>query len=83
VRSILEAHRRGQDRYHRTLGRIYRGDVYVNAQLVREGMARVFRRYTKDATLYAIEADAKEQKRGLWQDPNPIPPWEWRKAKTQ
>ena len=27
---------RGQDRYRRTLGRIYRGDLDVNAELVRE-----------------------------------------------
>jgi micrococcal nuclease len=74
---------RGQDRYHRTLGRIYRGDLDVNAELVREGMAWVFRKYNKDASLYEIEAEAREQKRGLWRDPEPVPPWEWQKAKTQ
>jgi micrococcal nuclease len=72
---------RGQDRYHRTLGRIYRGDLDVNAELIREGMAWVYRQYAKDAALDEIEAEAKEQKRGLWHDPAPVRPWEWRRAK--
>ena len=74
---------RGKDRYHRTLGRVYRGDLDVNAEQVREGMAWVYRQYAKDATLYPIEAEAKEQKRGLWRDPEPVPPWEWRKMHHQ
>lgn len=73
---------RGQDKYHRTLGRIYRGDVDVNAELVREGMVWVYRQYGNDPTLNAIEAAAKEQKRGLWRDREPVPPWEWRKAQS-
>ena len=70
---------RGKDRYQRVLGRVYRGDLDVNAEQVRQGMAWVYRQYSKDATLLTIEADAKEQKRGLWHDPEPVPPWEWRK----
>jgi len=71
---------RGKDRYQRTLGRVYRGDLDVNAEQVRQGLAWVYRQYSKDATLFPIEAEAKEQKRGLWRDPEPVPPWEWRKA---
>jgi endonuclease YncB( thermonuclease family) len=25
------------------------------------------------------EQEARADKRGLWLDPNPVPPWEWRK----
>ena len=71
---------RGKDRYQRTLGRVYRDNLDVNAEQVRQGMAWVFGQYAKDATLYSIEAEAKEQKRGLWRDRQPVPPWEWRKA---
>jgi endonuclease YncB( thermonuclease family) len=66
---------RGHDNYQRTLGRVYRGDLDVSAEQVRQGMAWVFRQYAKDATLYPIEAEAKEQKRGLWRDPEPEPDW--------
>jgi len=27
------------------------------------------------------EAEARAARRGLWQEPNPIPPWEFRKQK--
>jgi endonuclease YncB( thermonuclease family) len=74
---------RGNDRYQRTLGRVYRGDLDVNAEQLRQGMAWVFRQYSKDATLDPMEAEAKEQKRGLWQGSAPVPPWEWRKSRSQ
>ena len=73
---------RGQDRYHRALGRIYRGDLDVNAEQVRQGMAWVFRKYSKDASLDPIEAGAKEQRRGLWREANPVAPWVWRKSQS-
>ena len=31
--------------------------------------------YSKDAALLRTEAESKEQKRGLWRDPDPVPPW--------
>ena len=74
---------RGKDRYQRVLGRVYRGDLDVNAEMVREGMAWVFRQHSKDATLLKIEAEAKEQQRGLWRDPDTVPPWEWRKDRRR
>lgn len=73
---------RGHDRYHRTLGRVYRGDVDVNAEQVRQGMAWVLRQHARDTTLNEIEAEAREHKRGLWRDPAPVPPWEWRSTKA-
>jgi endonuclease YncB( thermonuclease family) len=27
------------------------------------------------------EANTREGKKGLWVDPQPVPPWEWRKLK--
>ena len=69
----------GKDRYQRTLGRVYRGNLDVNAEQVRRGMAWVFRTYATDASLFAIEAEARESKRGLWRDPQAVPPWEWRR----
>src|SRR6185295_15193538 len=37
---------RGHDRYHRTLARIFRGDLDVNAEQVRQGMAWFYRHYS-------------------------------------
>jgi endonuclease YncB( thermonuclease family) len=39
-------------------GRVYRGDLDVNAEMVRQGMAWVYRKYTHDRELYRIEDDA-------------------------
>ena len=29
-----------------------------------------------------MEVDARKAKRGLWSDPNPVPPWEWRRIQA-
>lgn len=71
----------GQDRYKRTIGRVYQGDVDVSAEQVKQGMAWVYRKYSKDVSLLPLEDEAKAAKRGLWADAKPVPPWEWRHSK--
>jgi endonuclease YncB( thermonuclease family) len=72
---------RGEDRYGRTLGQVACAGVDANEEQVRRGMAWVFERYApKDSPLYALQAEARAAKRGLWQDARPVPPWDWRKA---
>ncbi len=66
------------DRYKRTVGRVYVDGLDVNAKLVQDGYAWVYRRYAKDESLYDLEAEAKAARRGLWADKNPLPPWEFR-----
>lgn len=57
-------------------------DVTVNEQMVRDGFAWWYESYAKHATnLKDAQEDAKANKRGLWADKNPIPPWEWRELK--
>jgi len=69
------------DRYGRSVARVYAGTLDVNAELVRSGTAWVYRKYAKDPSLYELEEQAREKKRGLWALPENqrIPPWEWRK----
>jgi len=50
----------------------------VNALQVRDGFAWVFRRFENDPALIALEDEAKAARRGLWRDPEPVPPWVWR-----
>lgn len=71
------------DRYGRIVGRVYVGELDVNRELVALGFACVFRRYSNDAELLELEAEAREKGLGLWADPNPIPPWEWRRGRRE
>ena len=73
----------GVDRYGRTVGELYTDDVCVGCELVREGHAWVYRRYSDDAVLTLLEDQARAAGRGLWGLPasERIPPWEWRHAR--
>jgi micrococcal nuclease len=71
------------DRYGRTVAEILLPDgASLNQQLVRDGFAWWYRTYApKDRELAGLEREAKDAKRGLWSQGEPIPPWEWRKGK--
>jgi endonuclease YncB( thermonuclease family) len=71
------------DRYKREVGRIFLGERFINMEMVRDGFAWRYVQYDKRGEFAAAETDAREHRRGLWADPNPVPPWEWRKAKRQ
>lgn len=74
---------RDVDRYDRLVAVVHMtngaASVNVNAELVRRGYAWVYRRYTDDPELIRLEAEARENRRGLWRDGNPEPPWDWRR----
>ena len=45
-------------------------------------MAWVYDQYAKGYTgLYPIQKEARDARRGLWVDNDPVPPWEWRRMK--
>ena len=67
------------DRYGRILGRVITANgTEANRQQVLKGAAWVYDRYNTDNSLPALQREAQTQKRGLWADSNPVPPWEWR-----
>ena len=69
-----------KDRYGRTVGIVFVDGQNINYELVKQGMAWVYRKYTNDEILYELEAQAKTKKTGLWADAKPIAPWSWRKG---
>ena len=73
------------DRYGRSVGEVYADDVCVGCELVREGNAWVYRKYTDDPVLHELEAQARAARRGLWSLPEAqrVPPWEWRQAERE
>jgi endonuclease YncB( thermonuclease family) len=72
------------DRYWRTVGIVWEREANINQEMVRSGYAWVYRRYcNKPFCDYwqVLENEAKVEKLGLWKEPNPIPPWVWRRKK--
>ncbi|TAJ10053.1 MAG: hypothetical protein EPO61_04885 [Nitrospirae bacterium] len=55
----------------------------LNQELVRAGLCWWARRYQGDDALPLLEAEAHAAQRGLWADPEPVPPWEWRRMKVK
>jgi len=73
----------GLDKYGRTLADVRLLDgTNVNHTLVKEGWCWWYRKYApKDTLLEGLEKEARETGKGLWTDPQPVPPWEWRKRR--
>lgn len=70
------------DKYGRTVGTVFVGGMDVNKNQVARGMAWVYRKYAHDKALVQIEDNARQARAGLWADPNPVPPWEYRHGGT-
>ena len=71
------------DRYQRLVGRVFLEGRNINAEMVEDGAAWVYRKYSDDPHLLELERQAREQGRGLWalQPDQRVPPWEWRKMR--
>lgn len=71
-----------KDYYKRTLGEVYLPDgKNLNHELVKEGLAWHYRKYSNDRYYQQLEFEARAKKKGLWAADNPKAPWDWRHAK--
>jgi endonuclease YncB( thermonuclease family) len=76
------------DRYRRQVCMVTVDGADVGRAQLRDGFAWFFRRYAAELppdrrTDYeGAEADASSARRGLWSTDAPVPPWEWRAAKS-
>lgn len=66
------------DQYRRLVGTVIADGRDVNLEQVRRGMAWVYTRYAHDPAYYAAESTAKASGIGLWSQPHPVSPWEFR-----
>ncbi|GAB2531612.1 thermonuclease family protein [Rufibacter soli] len=70
------------DRYGRTVGEIILPDGRnLNYELVKYGFAWHYTAYSKDQELARLEQEARAHKWGLWADPSPQAPWDFRKQR--
>jgi endonuclease YncB( thermonuclease family) len=80
----VEAHCHKKDRYGREVCKVMRGATDVNLEQIRGGMAWWYCEYAKEQMPQEREECAREEEGakvsrvGLWKDPKPVPPWEWR-----
>jgi endonuclease YncB( thermonuclease family) len=81
-RKLVTVRVKGFDRYRRTVAEVILPDGRsLNEELVRAGLAWWYRKYAPhDETLSRLEREARAEKRGLWAQGNPIPPWAWRQG---
>ncbi|EKK0352953.1 thermonuclease family protein [Salmonella enterica] len=72
------------DRYGRIIGRVFTTNgTEASRFMVQSGAAWVYERYNTDKALPALQRKVQTQKRGLWADSQPVPPWEWRHKKQE
>ena len=78
-----------KDKYGRTIGKITTQGVDANLAQVKAGMAWHYKKYENEQTvedrfIYAnTEIKARYDRRGLWVEKEPIPPWDFRKAQKR
>jgi len=78
----VEVERMDVDDYGREVALVRQQGVLVNEELVRLGAAWVYPRYCRAEPYCSrwreLEQEARRERRGLWLDKSPQPPWDWR-----
>lgn len=72
--------------YGQTVALVYIDGKGLCDELIREGLAWVYYLYCNlpiCAEWKNLESEAKQAKRGLWSEPDPVAPWEFASGKTK
>lgn len=75
----LNINEKGKDKYGRTLAVLYSGDQDINAQMVIDGYAWAYDKFSKDYVVF--QQNAQALKKGLWIDKDVVRPSDFRKLK--
>lgn len=75
----LNINEKGKDKYGRTLAVLHNGDQDINAQMVIDGYAWAYDKFSKDYV--AFQQKAQALKKGLWIDKDVVRPSDFRKLK--
>jgi endonuclease YncB( thermonuclease family) len=69
---------REYDKYGRTIGDLYLDDRWINKEMVQEGWAWHYTKYSDSKELADAETTARKSRSGLWEKSDAEPPWEFR-----
>lgn len=67
------------DSYGRSIGKVYIDGTSVSEELITNGLAWHYKKYSTSDKLAALENEARKNKIGLWSVPGAVAPWQWRK----
>jgi micrococcal nuclease len=70
------------DRYGRTVAMVYQDGRNINELMLQSGLAWHFIRYDNNPECEQMQITAQQQHLGLWSDPDPVAPWNWRRHKS-
>lgn len=74
--------------YGRSVGNVFINGIDVNLQQVKDGFAWHYKKYEleqppEDRKTYSeAEINARKAGLGIWKQPNPTPPWAWRRGEN-
>lgn len=68
------------DIYGRAIAQLQHDATQVNTEMVRLGHAWVTTRGRNHPALDEALDQARRAKRGIWSEPDPVPPWVWRRG---
>jgi micrococcal nuclease len=77
----VQIDKRNIDRYGRTIAVVFVNNINVNEEMLKAGMAWHYKEYDKTTRWSALEQNARNSRVGLWSQPSPIAPWDYRKQK--
>jgi endonuclease YncB( thermonuclease family) len=72
-----------RDRHGNTLAWVALYDRKLNYELLKAGLAWHFDQHAPPRKLAGLEAEARKNKVGLWREPEPTPPWEFRASQEE
>ena len=72
-----------KDRYGRSVAKVYYKNKYLSSELIKNGLGWHYKKYSNSKELALLEQKARTQRIGLWVDPNPVYPSDWRKGKRK
>lgn len=80
LKQVVEVEIVATDVYGRAIAHLQRGTTQVNPEMVRLGHAWVTTRGRTPPALDEALDQAHRAKRGIWSEPDPVPPWVWRRG---